>query len=448
MASGGRHGTERERGPTGPDGWPVVDNTVQFARDPFGFYELCATYGDVVPYTVAGETFYLVYHPEDIERVLSTEHRKFPKGDFQREQLEFVLGEGLLTSEGDRWKEQRKRIQPAFTPEKIQSYTEVMTEYAAQGANRWTAGETVAIDDEMRRVTVQVLARSLFGTDISDHVDTIAAGMEGIGALSEGSLLAALIPEWVPTPWNRRAKRGVEMIDGVIDDLVAQRRGDAAGRDDLLSTLLVAHQEGEVDRDELRDQLVTFLLAGHETTSLALTYTWYLLAENPDARERVYAEVDEVVDGERPTMADLPALEYTERAIDEAMRLYPPVYRQLRAVGEDVDIRGFELEAGSRVTMPQWVVHRDPRWWDDPNEYRPARWTGEQDRPEYAYFPFGGGPRRCIGMRFARMEAQLILATIATEYELDLAGDGGRLDLQPGVTAQPADPVEMVPRAR
>jgi len=447
MASGGQPTIADERGPTGPAGWPLLNNTVQFSRDPFGFYERCATYGDVVPYTVAGRTFYMLMHPDDIERVLATEHAKFRKGDFQREQLQMVLGEGLLTSEGNRWRDQRQRIQPAFTPDKIQSYTEVMTECAEQAMDGWRTGESVAIDEEMRRVTVQVLARSLFGTDISEHVATVAEAMDHIGALAEGSMLPALAPEWLPTPWNRRAKRGVAMIDGVIDDLVEQRRGDAEGRDDLLSTLLVAYDDGEITRDTLRDQLVTFLLAGHETTSLALTYTWYLLAENPEERERLHAEVDDVTDG-TPTMGDLHALAYTEQVITESMRLYPPVYRQLREVAETVELGGYTMESGTKLTLPQWNVHRDPRWWDHPREFRPERWDDDGDRPDYAYFPFGGGPRRCIGMQFATMEAQLILATIAREYELDHAGHGGPLELTPGVTAAPADPVEMVPRER
>jgi cytochrome P450 len=434
--------------PEGPDGWPLVGNTLQFARDPFEFYERCGDYGDVVPYTVARQTFYMVTHPDDVERVLATEHGKFGKGQFQRDQLSVVLGQGLLTSEGDRWRDQRQRIQPAFTPEKIRSYVEEMTECTTAAIADWEHGEPLAIDDEMRKITVQVLARSLFGTDIGAHVETISAAMDDVGARSEASTLAALIPPWVPTPWNRRTKRGLAAIDGVIEDLVERRAGDAAGRDDLLSTLLVAHRQGDITRETLRDQLVTFLLAGHETTSLALTYTWYLLAQHDADYREVLDEVDEVVDGAVPTLAAVPALDVTERSIDEAMRRYPPVYRMVRQARETVELGGVTVDAGSRLTLPQWLVHRDERFWEDPERYRPERWTWDVDRPEYAYFPFGGGPRRCIGMEFARLEAQLIVATIAREYELELVGDGGPLDLQPGVTAAPAEPVEMVPLAR
>ncbi|WP_335999968.1 cytochrome P450 [Halorientalis halophila] len=432
----------------GPDGWPVVGNTFQFARDPFSFYERCADMGDVVPYEIAGRTFYLVSHPEAIERVLSTEHGTFEKGSFQREQLSGILGEGLLTSEGERWREQRQRIQPTFGPEKIDSYVGIMTDCATDAAERWRGEQRIAVDDEMRRITVQILARSLFGTDISDHVETIAEAMGDIGAQAEAPAAAALLPEWVPTPWDRRARRGVEAIDGVIEDLIDRRRGDAEGRDDLLSTLLVAHEEGEIRRGTLRDQLVTFLLAGHETTSLALSYTWYLLAENPDTRERLHAEVDDVLGGAVPTMADLGDLKYTERVVTEAMRYYPPVHRVVREASEDVELQGRSIEAGSILTMPQWIVHRDRRWYDDPLRFRPERWAGDSDRPDYAYFPFGGGPRRCIGMRFAKLEAQLILATLARAHRLELAGEGGPLELQSGVTASPAEPVEMIPRAR
>jgi cytochrome P450 len=454
MATGREHDREARRGPTGgktvrpdgPGGLPLLGNTTQFASDPFAFYEACPDYGDVVPYTVGGETFYMVMHPDDIERVLATEHAKFRKGDFQRDQLGFVLGRGLLTSEGERWRRQRQQIQPAFSPERIQSYTETMTDCAGAAADGWRAGEQVAVDEEMRRVTVQVLARSLFGTDITAHVETIAEAMDDIGARADGSLLVALVPPWVPTPWNRRAERGAEAIDGIIEELVAERRGEADEHDDLLSWLLEATEAGDLDPDTLRDQLVTFLLAGHETTSLALTYTWYLLADHPEKRERLHGELDAELDG-APTMADLPALEYTEQVIRESMRVYPPVYRILRETGEPVDIGGYAFEEGTKLTLPQWNVHRDPRWWDDPEQFRPERWAGEADRPEYAYFPFGGGPRRCIGMRFALIEAQLILATIARHHELDLAGEDD-LDLQPGVTMAPADPVRMTVRER
>ena len=432
----------------GPDGVPILGNTLQFARDPFGFYEECAEFGDVVPYSVGRQQFYMVLHPDDVKRVLSTEHDSFRKGQFQREQLGFVLGDGLLTSEGDRWREQRQRIQPSFSPDKIQSYVATMTDCAADAVERWDAGETVEIDEEMRRVTVRILARSLFGTDITEHVETISEAMADIGALSEATTMVALLPTWVPTPWNRRAKRGVEAIDGVIDALVAEREGDAEGRDDLLSTLIVAHRNGEIPRETLRDQLVTFLLAGHETTSLALTYTWYLLARNPDVRERLHAELNAELGGSRPEMIDLPDLSYTDRVVTESMRLYPPVYRVVREATEPVELGGHTIESGAKLTIPQWNVHRDERWYDDPEQFRPDRWTDDGDRPEYAYFPFGGGPRRCIGMRFARMEAKLVLGTIAQSYELHLADSERTLTLQPGVTAGTADPVEMVPRER
>lgn len=449
MSKTGAGGDEsRTESPRGPDGWPLVGNTVQFARDPFEFYERCGEYGDLVPYTVAGQTFYMVLHPDDIERVLATEHRKFAKGSFQREQLQWVLGEGLLTSEGDRWREQRQRIQPTFKPEKIQTYATTMTDCAEREIADWKDGEPIAIDEAMRRITVTVLARSLFGTDISAHVDTIADAMDDIGARADGSMLTALIPPWIPTPWNQRAKRGIQAIDGVIEDIIDEGRTAVEERDDLLSTLLAAHRDGEISRDTLRDQLVTFLLAGHETTSLALTYTWYLLAENPEKRERIHAELDTALADAPPTVADRSDLRDTERAITEAMRVYPPVYRVLREARESVELGGYTVEAGTRLTLPQWLVHRDERWYEDPDAYRPERWAADGERPTYAYFPFGGGPRRCIGMEFARLEALFILATIAQQYRLDLVDEGGRLSLQPGVTAAPADPVEMIPRTR
>jgi cytochrome P450 len=297
---------------------------------------------------------------------------------------------------------------------------------------------------------VRILARSLFGTDIERHVETIAGAMDDIGARAEAGLLAALVPPWLPTPQNRRARRGQEAIDDVITDLVERRRGDTAGRDDLLSTLIEAHDAGEIGREGLRDQLVTFLLAGHETTSLALTYTWYLLARHGRVRERLHAELDAELGGATPTMGDLAGLECTEKVVTESMRLYPPVYRVLRQTRAPVEIGGYELDAGTNLTLPQWLVHRDARWYEDPETFRPERWTDEFEAslPEYAYFPFGGGPRRCIGMRFATLEAKLVLATVAQRYELGLADPGADLEFQPGATVTPTNPVEMVPRER
>lgn len=433
--------------PPGPDGLPLLGNTHQFLRDPPAFYDhVAATYGDVVTYEVMGERGYMVRHPDDIEQVLVTDSDRFVKGQIFQETLEPILGNGLVVAEGDLWERQRMLLQPAFTPQRIQSYTEDMVTYTESMLDGWQDGETVRLTEELKSLTLQILASALFDRDIRGEDTVVHDAADAIIDRVDPSSVVSHLPMWVPHPTNWRAKRALSDLDDYIDRLIAERRADDAAHDDLLTILLHAETEdGEGMSDEqLRDELVTFLFAGHETTSMTLTYTLYLLAEHPEARERLHAELGDVLGGATPTVEDIFELEYTEWAIKEAMRIIPPVFTLFREPTEDVEIGGYTIPEGRLVVLPQWVVHRDARWYEDPRSYRPGRWADdlEAELPDYAYFPFGGGPRHCIGMRFAMTEMQLVLATLAQRVDLDTAFEG-ELGFQVSATTQPDRPVEM-----
>lgn len=434
--------------PPGPTGLPVVGNLHRYLRDPLGFIENCAaTYGDVVSTNVGSSETYLLAHPEHVERVLVGEDHRFRKADAGQGRLEPILGDGLVTSDGPRWRRQRTRMQPAFRPDRIDTYAEIMTQRAAAIADEWEAGETIRINEEMRRLTLSILVRSLFGTGLGPRETAIRESFVAMEARFEGVNL--WLPGWLPTPANRRFSRERDRLDGIVYDLIDERRGEAATRTDLLSTLLVAEtDDGERMTDEqVRDEVVTLLAAGHDTTALALTYVWHLLGTHADARERLRAELDDVLGESEVTVADLPTLEYTGAVVQESMRLYPPTYTTVREPTEDVTFDGYTIPAGATIFLPQWLMHRDKRFYDEPEAFRPERWLTDHDRPEYTYFPFGGGPRHCIGHRFATVEAQLLLATLAQQWDLVTMTDEP-LSVRPSITLRPTDPVEAVVRDR
>ncbi|GAA0248323.1 cytochrome P450 [Haladaptatus pallidirubidus] len=435
--------------PPGPKSYPVVGNTLGFLRDPFEFYDGLGKYGDVVSYSVAGEEFCTLFHPAHVERVLVTEESRFGKSEFVQVAGEKFVGNGLFASEGEFWRRQRTLIQPAFYRERIAAYAEPMVDFAAGAAKSWNDGETIRMDEAMKRLTLRILSKALFDLDIRNQQSAIRDAVQAINDKGDAGSVDAFLPDWIPTATNRRFRRATDHFDDVIGTLIDERRGEPPD-DDFLSILLHATDEnGEEMSDEaLRDEMATFLFAGHETTSLALTYCWHLLSENPDVRRRLNDELDSVLDGDTPTMTDLRELEYTDKVVRESLRLYPPAYVVFRQTKEDVEIGGYRVPAGTSLTLPQFVIHTDDRWYDDPKAFRPERWTPEfeESLPDYAYFPFGGGPRHCIGMRFANAEIRLVLATIAREIEFDCHSSD--LDLRMGTTLEPTNPIEMTVRKR
>ena len=436
--------------PPGPKGVPVIGNSGQYARDPFEFITACAeAYGDVVHFELGPIDTYMITNPADIERVLVTDDAKYTKPKFQDDAIGDLLGEGLLLSEGDTWRKQRELAQPAFLMSRLSGLSDQMVDYTVGMLDDWTGGEVVNVHLEMARLTVKIIVEAMFGSTIDDErVRTVQENLEPLGSRFEPNPFRFAIPDWAPTKENREYKRALSTIEEVVWDLIDEREGtqDGDGEEpmDLLSILLRARAEGRQTDENLRDEMVTMLLAGHDTTALTLTYTWYLLSQHPEVEARVHEELDSLLGGDRPTFADVRQMEYTEAVLNEAMRLYPPVYTIFREPQVDVRLGGYRIPEGSAVMLSQWAVHRSPRYWDDPLEFDPDRWLDERadDRPRFAYFPFGGGPRFCIGKQLSLLEARLILGTVCQEYRLEYERDEP-FDLRGSLTMHPRQPMEM-----
>jgi cytochrome P450 len=424
-------------------GVPVIGSAVAFARDPYALYEDIASHGDVVRFSLGSYDMATVLHPDGIEQVLVDDFDRFDKPGAAASGAD-VLADGLLLSDGEQWHRQRTGLQPLFYRERIETYADTMATYAAAAADEWAAADAVDLGEATSTYTLRVLGKTLFGIDTDEYREAVRAGAEAILERTSQNPVAMDIPQWLPTPSNRRYERGIDRLDGVVADLLAER-DSGSDRDDLLSLLVDMRSDGELDEAEIRSQLVTFLFAGHETTATALTWALAELGRNPGVARRLRAEVDAVLDGGCATPADLPALTYTEQIVRETLRRYPSASAVFRETDEAVTVDGYRIPADTFLTLPQFHVHTDERWWDDPMEFDPSRWDDitepPGDRPEYAYFPFGGGPRHCIGMRFARMELQLALATVAKRCRIVDAPD--EVEAAVGSTVHPADPVEV-----
>jgi cytochrome P450 len=389
-----------------------------------------------------------VNHPDLVEEVLVNQNRKFIK-HYRLRQTKRTLGRGLLTSEGVFWRGQRKLTQPAFHRERIAAYARLMVDYTERMLESWTDGQVRDVQADMMRLTLEIVAKTLFDAEIGGETAEASVAMETLMRAfiaRTGRLLTA--PHWVPTPLNLRVERAIRRLERILATVIAERRARGEDRGDLLSMLLHAQDEESGRRmsdQQLRDEVMTLFMAGHETTANTLAWAWVLLSRHPDAEARLHAEIDHVV-GDRPvTVADLARLKFGESVIHETLRVYPTVWVIGREAIEPVELGGYVIPAGTTVFMPQWVVHRDGRWFDDPESFHPERWeAGLMQRiHRYAYFPFGGGPRICIGNNFALMEATLILATIAWKYRLKLAADAVITPL-PTITLRPAYGVKMV----
>ncbi|RQG96472.1 cytochrome P450 [Natrarchaeobius chitinivorans] len=434
--------------PPGPDGLPILGNQLAFLRDPYGFMTRTAhEYGDVAYWEDPGGPVYQINHPDHIEQVLVSRNERYVKGEGFQNVLRPITGNGILNSEGAVWRRNRHLIQPAFHPDRIREYATMMTEFTGDALESWEEGQTRHVHEDMMEVTLKIVARALFGADVDDHVDTVGSALEEFMVATE-SLAHFVLPPSVPTPARLRIRRARERLDDVVYGLIEERRENPT-ENDVISKLLEGETAGEGDArpmsvEQIRDEVVTLLLAGHETTALSLTLTFWALATNPAVEEKLVAELEDVLDGRPPTMDDLSDLSYTERVVKESMRLYPPVPGVVREPVKPDVIGGYEVRPGSTVRMHQWVVHRDPRWYDDPLAFHPERWTDEMEEglPKLAYFPFAAGPRRCIGDRFAMLEARLILAMVYQRYHLELV-PGTDLDLRATITARPKHEIPM-----
>ncbi|WP_232702463.1 cytochrome P450 [Halobacterium wangiae] len=431
----------------GPDGLPFVGSFLEFRRDPFAFYDDLREYGGVVGYRMMGYDMCSVLDPDAIEDVLLNEADAFQKPALLGESLDDYMAEGVLLTEGEQWRAQRTMLQPMFYRERVEGYGDLMADYAVEAAAEWASDGEVDVQSATSDLTLRILARTLFDVDLDERAAVVREFADAVSEIGRAGSLESQLPGWVPLPSRRRHRRAFENFDDALRNLVDERRASGGSGDDtpddLLTLLLDAdYPDGSTPSEtEIRDQLMTFLFAGHETTALALTWAFVLLERRPETYDRLRQEVDDVLDDDRAAVADLPDLTYTDWVAREVLRLRPPAGALFREPREDVELAGYHVPEGTMVVLPQFAVQTDPRFFEAPEEFRPERWAGdlEDDLPDYAYFPFGGGPRHCIGMRFAALELRLALATIVRNVDVSVRNPDVDPDL--GTPFAPAEDV-------
>ncbi len=416
-----------------------------FRKDPTAFLMRMSALGDVSYFRMGNVPVYFVNHPDLVRDVLVVNAHKFHKGR-ALQRARNLLGDGLLTSEEKVHLRQRRLVQPAFHKQRIISYAEAMTMYADRMANEWNDGEVRDIDREMMRLTLQIVGRTLFSADVTDDADEVGAAMTTIVNLFNFLLLPfSELLEKLPLPQSIKFRKAKAKLDEVIYGFIDERRASGEDKGDLLSMLLLSRdEEGGEDRggmtdEQVRDECLTLFLAGHETTANLLTWTWYLLSQNPAAEAKLHEELDRVLGGRIPAFADLPALKYTEAVIAESMRVYPPAWVVGRLATEEHEFNGYKVPRGALTLVSQFTMHRDPRFWEDAGKFKPERWENlsiKETSQRFTYFPFGGGVRRCIGEQFAWTEGILLLATLARKWKLRVQPDQ-QIGLKAMITLRP-----------
>lgn len=439
--------------PPGPKGNLLLGVMPEFNRDTLGFIERAKDYGDVVRMRFFYLTVHFLYDPNHIEYVLSTNARNFIKSRSLRSPFfKRLVGKGLLTSEGEVWKRQRRLAQPAFHRQRISAYGDVMVDYTRRMLATWKTGEVRDIHRDMMRLALEIVVKTLFNADVSNDADKVGDVLSRlVKPFASQATLKWIADNRLPTRTHRSFNHDSNQIDDIVYRIINERRAGGVDQGDLLSMLLAAHDEdgSQMTDRQLRDEVMTLFLAGHETTALTLSWAWYLMACNPRVEQKFHEELDRVLGGRTATAADLTRLKYTEMIAKESMRLYPPAYGVGRETLEDCEIGGFKIPRRSQVFMFQWVTQRDPRFFPEPNEFKPERWTDDfvNQLPKYAYFPFGGGPRVCIGSYFAMMEVVLLLATIGQQFRFSLVPDHP-VELFPAMSLRPKDGIYLRIEAR
>jgi len=444
---------ERLQRPPGPEPHFLIGNFPLGTHDPLVLLSGWARqFGDIFYYRAGWIRVFFLNHPTLIEDVLVNQHQNFIKDRVLRNSRWF-FGEGLLTSEGVQWLRQRRLIQPAFHRERVNAYASTITGYAEEMLATWEDGSELDIHQEMMYLTVRVVGKVLFNVEVGEDTRRIARALnvlmqQGTG----GKMVLPAFVRFLPLPAVLQVRRAVRELEQIVYGIIQQRRTQGS-RDtgDLLSTLLNArYEDGSRMTDrQLRDEVMTFLLAGHETTALSLSWIWYLLGRNPEVESKLERELGQVLGGRLPQSTDLARLPYTDSVVKEALRLYPPAWGVGRTAARKCEIGGYRVPQGANVVMSQWITHRDPRFYDRPEAFDPDRWTDgrTQGLPRLAYFPFGAGPRLCIGAGFAFMEAALLLATIAQKFRLEPV-PGREVIPVPSITLRPKTGVRMILRRR
>lgn len=407
-------------------------------------------YGDIVCLRFFHIRTFLVSHPDYIEDVLIHNTGKFIKGRVLRANRH-LFGNGLLTSEGQFWLRQRRMMQPAFHRSRIANYAATMTACATHLLESWKPGQPIDLHDAMMRLTLQVVGKTLFSADVERDAPQVGETLHVLLEYTADFRRLVMTPKWLPTKQNLLAKRAVRQLTEIIDRIIQQHRRSGEDNGDLLSMLLHAQDEdgSRMTPQQLRDEALTLFLAGHETTASTLSWTWWLLAQNPRVEEKLHAELDCVLNGRTPTLDDLPRLTYLSHILAESMRLYPPAWAIARLAVEDHELGGYPVPKGTGIAAAPWVVHRDPRWYDHAEEFLPERWEGDllKKIPRFAYFPFSFGARQCIGNSFALMEAHLVLATIAQQFRFRLLAGHPVVPLA-SITLRPRHGLHVVTESR
>jgi cytochrome P450 len=438
--------------PPGPRGTSLIGgNLPAFSERRLDFFlDVARDYGPLASFRFGPKRMFLASDPALIEQVLVTDSKHYIK-HFGARMYMPVLGKGLVTSEGDFWLRQRRLSQPAFLKQRVHSYAPAMADLTRRMLAEWRPGKAIDVNYEFSSLTSAIALKTLFGLETTeDRASFVDALREAFDLLSARFRHVVAPPTWFPTPANLRLKRAIRHLDAVLNGFITAGRARAAAREklgnptgepvDLLTRLLAARDEdgSAMTPRQLRDEAMTLYLAGHETTALTLSWGWLLLAQNPAAEDRLVAEWKTVLGGRSPTPDDLPNLPYTDAVITEAMRVYPPVYLIGREATKELELGGYRVKKGYTIFMSQWVNHRDPTYFPDPEKFRPERWLdGLAKRiPKYAYYPFGGGPRVCIGNAFAMMEAAILLATVGQRYRFTV-DPGAVIDFDPQITLLP-----------
>jgi cytochrome P450 len=408
-------------------------------------------YGPVSYARLSGRPHYLLTEPADVEHVLVTNHRNYWKGAVQAREGS-LFGNGLLLSEGDFWRRQRRIMQPAFHRRRVEQYAEIMTASTERMLASWRDGTTRDVHHDMTKLTLKVVVQVLFGSHVHDQAHRLAQAFAMVGKHFQVVYdRIFFVPEWIPIPGNRRYRKALAWLDREVDRIIRERRASHTGGDDLLAMLLEARDDDgrPMSDQQLRDEVMGLFLAGHETTAHTLGFACHLLGQQADQESKLLAELRQCLGGRPPTVDDLPRLRFTEQVTKETLRLYPAVYGMLREARHDDELGSYQVPAGTTVILPQWVIHRDGRFYREPEAFAPDRWTPEFERnlPRCAYFPFGAGPRVCIGNSFALMELRLILPTILQRWHLEPASTAP-LELMASITTRPRRGIAMVVHKR
>lgn len=433
--------------PPGLKSYQLLFQLGRIRRDPLGFLLDCARkFGDLTYFEAGNRRAFLVNSADAIRHVLQDNHRAYNKDTIQYNSLAQITGRGLLTSDGDLWFRQRRLEQPAFSRSRLNALDKVVVPAVEKMLQRWaqhvSSGDLVDVDGEMMRTTLEIVGKALFSIDLSTQAQKLTeAVLTTLDHIVYQAQNPVRLPEVFLTPRTMRFRAALSTLDMAVYEMIAERREQADPGEDMLGMLLKARDEESGQRmseQQVRDEVITLLIAGHETVASALTWSWYLLAQHPHVWERMRNEVKRVLDGRLPTTSDLPNLPYTGQVFSEALRLYPPAWLITRKAVEADEIGGFAIPAGSLIIISPYVIHRHPVYWDEPLKFEPARFgtEHEKNRPRYAYIPFGGGPRLCIGAQFAQMEAVLLMAMVTQRYRLELP-EGVQVKVDALVTLRP-----------